>query len=78
MPLDQIQPLWDRAGLMAVGVAVVVVASQLTSHWVSSRARASGASPAQARTQGRDAGMLTILGAVLALAVAAVLGWVVS
>lgn len=78
MPLDQLQPLWDRAELLAAGVAAVVVASQVADHWVSSRARASGASRTQAKGLGRDAGMVTILVAVLVLAVAVALGWGVS
>lgn len=74
MALDGIQPILERMELFAVGIGGVVVASQLVDLWTTMRARAGGATRAEAREMGRDAGLVTILAAVLLLAGGATFG----
>lgn len=75
MNWDQWRPFMEGAESLAVGIAAVVVASQVADLCANARARANGATRDEARVCGRDAGMVTILVAVVGLALAASFGW---
>ncbi|SOE00579.1 hypothetical protein [Caenispirillum bisanense] len=74
MALQQWLPIIDRVGIFAVSLGGVAIASQVAVAWTTLRARANGATRTEARARGRDAGIVTLLVAVLLLATAATLG----
>lgn len=75
MNFDHWRPLVETAEPFALGLAAVAVASQVVQLAATVHARAGGATRAEARVRGRDAGMVTILVSVVVFAGAAALGW---